>query len=542
MADDQTSHPCVFISYSGPDREVAAALGSGLAKLGISFWWDAFLGENEPFELQIQRVLMTTKLVVALLSPRTLESEWVGWELAQASRNEILIVPLLIDDLRAEELPPPLHLLSTLTLGAGDQRMAAVAEALQKRLETLSRVPETWRSNDARRRLASAAARTAREAAEIRERITGTTGPSGVLVRGAGNPSLPNGSENRFTSSNGLAAFLDQEQMALAFTAFQTDELYFLSSSPEGRLLVGMHSFRRPTGLSFDQETLTIGSLAHIYQLKNILQPSQRMAGLYSHCFIPRVSYFTGCVDIHDVGLSPAGEVFFVASNYNCLATLSPTHSFRPIWRPAFVSALVAEDRCHLNGVALRHGVPTHATAASTSDHRNGWRDHWPFGGVVLDLRSDALACEGLSLPHSPRWLKDRLWVLNSGFGEVGWIDLPGNGVGQFRPVARCPGFTRGLSGHGRFLVVGLSRPRYGTESEERMPCFSDPSAKNWCGIQILDSDSGECVHWFRIEGAVREIFDVAVLPGVGCVRAASPLDDEAIDWITIDALTGSLS
>jgi hypothetical protein len=33
-----------------------------------------------------------------------------------------------------------------------------------------------------------------------------------------------------------------------------------------------------------------------------------------------------------------------------------------------------------------------------------------------------------------------------------------------------------------------------------------------WGGIQVIDIETGTCVEWFRIDGAVAEIFDVALL------------------------------
>lgn len=536
MAADPTSPPLVFISYAGPDRPIAAALGARLEQRRVRLWWDALLREDEPFERQIQRMLSDARLVVAVLSPRTLESEWVRWELAQASRNGLHILPLLTDHASLADLPPPLHLLATLTLGSEDDAMAAVAEAIAERVETLSLVPPQPRSHDARRRLASAAALTARQAAQIRERLAGGAEPSRIVVRGAGNADPSATMANCFSASEGFAAFLRQEGVALALTASQTDELYVLASSPDGSLVVDVQYFRKPTGLCVVRDSLLIGSLAHVYRLENILQPGQWMDGIYSHFYVPRIAYFTGALDVHDVGLSEEGAVFFVATRYNCLAQPSPVHSFKPVWRPPFIAQLVAEDRCHLNGLALCEGEPAFVTAVSTTDCCEGWRDQVRAGGVVYDVRSKALICEGLSLPHSPRWLGERLWLLNSGLGEVGWVERSGGGAGHFQAVARCPGFTRGLGLHGRYAFVGLSRPRYDNGMAEGLPCFSHPNADHWCGLQVIDMDAGTCVHWFRLEGPVREIFDVAVLPGVGCARVASPLEDEAMELVTIEA------
>lgn len=87
----------------------------------------------------------------------------------------------------------------------------------------------------------------------------------------------------------------------------------------------------------------------------------------------------------------------------NCLAALSRTRSFRPVWRPGFISELVAEDRCHLDGLAMRDGRSGYVTAVSASDVVDGWRDRRTDGGVVIDVATGEVVCAGLSMPHSPR-------------------------------------------------------------------------------------------------------------------------------------------
>ena len=244
----------------------------------------------------------------------------------------------------------------------------------------------------------------------------------------------------------------------------------------------------------------------------------------------------TGVVDTHDVAQTGAGETLFVATRYNCLATTSPVHSFRPVWRPPFIAGIVAEDRCHLNGLALEDGVAAYATAASTTDSYDAWRDDLDDGGVVIDTRNNEIVCAGLSHPHSPRVHDGLLWLLNSGRGELGCVDRAGCSRARFLPVSRLPGFTRGLAFHGHHAVVGLSRPRYDDLSVE-VPGGGLATADPWCGLQVIDLRSGHCVHWLRIDGAVREIYDVAVLPRVACPRSVSPAGDDGIDLITVDGM-----
>ena len=51
-------------------------------------------------------------------------------------------------------------------------------------------------------------------------------------------------------------------------------------------------------------------------------------------------------------------------------------------------------------------------------------RDHRRDGGCVIDVRTGDVVVTGLSMPHSPRFYRDQLWVLNSGAGQLGRVDL----------------------------------------------------------------------------------------------------------------------
>ena len=71
---------------------------------------------------------------------------------------------------------------------------------------------------------------------------------------------------------------------------------------------------------------------------------------------MPREGRVTGRTDIHDIAIAEidgAPRPIFVNTLFSCLATISDTASFRPVWRPKFISDLAPEDRCHLNGLAM---------------------------------------------------------------------------------------------------------------------------------------------------------------------------------------------
>jgi uncharacterized protein (TIGR03032 family) len=337
----------------------------------------------------------------------------------------------------------------------------------------------------------------------------------------------------RYSISPGLVAFLQSNDLAIGFTSYQSGRLYLLGRNPKGGLMVNEQDFRKAMGLHVSGKSLYLATLAHIYRLENCLRPDQWMDETFTECFLPRTGHFTGALDAHDVGVTDDGTIIFVNTRFNCLATPGREHAFKQYWRPFFVTKLVDEDRCHLNGLAMDGGKPRYVTAVCRSDTIDAWRDRRADGGIVMDVDENSIVCEGLSMPHSPRMHRGKLWVLNSGTGELGTVDTVGK---RFEPVVFCPGFVRGLAFHGRYAFVGLSRPRYqrfeGLELDQRLKAAdSEP----WTGIQIIDLDKGTCVQWFRIDGPVAELYDVAVLPGVGCAKSVGFSTDEALGIITIE-------
>lgn len=335
-----------------------------------------------------------------------------------------------------------------------------------------------------------------------------------------------------FSASNGFGSRLARLGVSLAFTSYQSGGLYLLGHNPDGTTNVHQARMPRPMGLCWAGDgALVMSAGTEILTLCNVLEPHERANDRFDTCFVVRRSQITGSLDAHDIGLLADQRPVFVNTRYNCLATPHATHSFEPFWRPPFITDLVDEDRCHLNGLAMNNGEPAYVTAVSRSNTIDGWRDRRADGGIVIAVGTGDIVCEGLSMPHSPRLHNGKLWIANSGTGELGWID-PDAGV--FEPVCFCPGFVRGLSMIGDHAFIGLSKPRYkrfeGLDLDHRL---TEADSEPWCGIQIIDLTSGTCVDWFRIDGAVAELYDVAALPGMGLPMAIAPGTADAASLIT---------
>ncbi len=311
--------------------------------------------------------------------------------------------------------------------------------------------------------------------------------------------------------SRELPDWLARQALSLAFSTYQTGKLFLVGSNAD-RLSVFERTFDRARGLYGTAQTLWLGTRYQLWRFENML-PAGQFHGGYDRLYVPRVGYTTGDLDIHDIAVEDSGRVVFAATACNCLATLSPKRSFQPLWLPPFISKLATEDRCHLNGLALRDGKARYVTAVSSSDVVDGWRDRRTAGGCVIDVTSGDVVAEGLSMPHSPRWYRDRLWVLHSGKGEFGWVDLA---AGRFEPIAFCPGYLRGLAFAGDHAIVSLSQPRqdktFGGLALDAE--HARKSADAQCGLQIIDLKTGNVAQWLKVEGMVTEIYDVVALPG----------------------------
>ncbi len=335
------------------------------------------------------------------------------------------------------------------------------------------------------------------------------------------------------STSRQFPQWLAEQGLSLAFTTYQAGKLFLIGLNPQGRLSIFERTFNRSMGLAGDGQTLWMSTLYQLWRLENTLPPGQLAEG-YDCFYIPRTAYTTGDLDIHDIGLGSDGKPVFVATLFSCVATLSETHSIRPLWKPPFISRLAAEDRCHLNGLAMAGGRPRYASAVSNSDVADGWRDRRRDGGLVIDIDTGEIVLTGLSMPHSPRLVDGVLYLADSGTGRFGRVDLA---RGAFEEIAFCPGYIRGLTIHRHFAVVGMSMPRHnrtfaGLALDEEL---KRRNVEPRCGLLVIDLRSGDIVHWIRLEGIVQELYDVVVLPGVTRPMALGLVSDEIRRTISLE-------
>lgn len=181
-----------------------------------------------------------------------------------------------------------------------------------------------------------------------------------------------------------------------------------------------------------------------------------------------------------------------------------------PRWKPPFISALASEDRCHLNGLALVDGVPRYVTVLGQTDTPGGWRPAKASGGCLLEVPSGRVVASGFAMPHSPRFYDGKLFMLHSGHGQVGTVDVT---TGRYESLGEVPGYTRGLALHGPLAFVGMSKIRE-TSTFGGMP-IEAKRAELKCGVAVVNLQTQQMIAYIEFHTGVSEIYDVQVLPGL---------------------------
>jgi len=240
-------------------------------------------------------------------------------------------------------------------------------------------------------------------------------------------------------------------------------------------------------------------------------------------CFITRSAHYSGMINIHDIDWGDEG-LWAVNSSFSCLCTIEPDSSFVPRWKPHFISELVPEDRCHLNGMTLKDGKPAYVTTFSTYDKPGMWRKGAKFNGTLMDVETNTILLDNLAMPHSPRWYQDKVYFCNSGHGLICSYQPESKTV---ETLAEVPGFTRGMDFYGPIMFAGLSKVR---EADVTSPApLAEKYDETHSGIWLFNLDekdeAGQMkeIGHIKFTGNVEQIYDVAVIPNASFPELIEP-------------------
>lgn len=343
-------------------------------------------------------------------------------------------------------------------------------------------------------------------------------------------------------ATDNFAKILKALNISLAVTSYQSTRLILIRSDGE-QIDTRLKTFPRPMGIYADEERITLGTFNQVVEfkrsdklLKRIKEGALDSTGNFSRkvlekdkehleefnkarakeleeikqadsLYLHRAAITTGMINIHDIAWGDEG-LWVVNSTFSCLSTLSPHASFVARWKPNFISELVPEDRCHLNGMAMMDGRPKYATTFNMKDSMDSWSKGRINYGTLIDIDTHEILMEGMIMPHSPKVYQGEIYVCESGLGVV-WKYNPQTKTKSL--VVKLQGFTRGLYFYGGMMFVGTSQVRT-SEIKNPIP-LSKEYDETYAGVWIINLETSQEIGHITFEGDVDQIYDIAIIP-----------------------------
>ena len=312
------------------------------------------------------------------------------------------------------------------------------------------------------------------------------------------------------TYTDNFPAILAGLKISLAVTSYQSKKFFFIRSDGD-EISTNFKSFPRPMGLAIDKDQITLGTWSEVLKFNrhdsviSKLDDKEKVDA----CYMPQAKHVTGMINIHDIAYGKDG-LWVTNSAFSCLSMLTSGYNFVPKWKPPFISELKPEDRCHLNGMAMRDGKPRYVTTFSKFDSAKSWKESKTFDGTIIDINTDEILLDGLIMPHSPRYHNDKIYFCESGKGLVCSLDPQTKVV---ETIAKLEGFTRGMSFYGPLLFVGLSKVRV-SDIRRRIP-LTEELDETKSGIWIVNLEDNSVIGNIDFKGDVDQIYDVGVIEDV---------------------------
>jgi uncharacterized protein (TIGR03032 family) len=314
---------------------------------------------------------------------------------------------------------------------------------------------------------------------------------------------------------------LEQTGATLLVTR-EYEHLAIAMSCARGRPRMSYIEVPHPSGIAIDRRTGRVWMAStrnpnQVIEFQPVADNSGRRDGsATSHArgtLVPVRTWFVpGRTYLHELALI-GGTLFGNAVGMNTVARLDPSGALVPEWWPACIDGKRGKPRFESNYLQLNSiaaGKTVHTSFFSASAEKIGTRrpghQNFPVDGrgVIFSGESREPVCRGLTRPHSARLHRSRIWVDNSGYGEVGYVDGE-----RFACVTAVPAWTRGLCFHGSIAFVGASRV---------IPRFSNYAPgldvdKTVCGVFAIDARQGAVLGSITWPGG-NQVFAVDWIPG----------------------------
>lgn len=310
------------------------------------------------------------------------------------------------------------------------------------------------------------------------------------------------------TYSPQIPELLLRLKLSIALSTYQADKVVLISPLDENSLITLPRAFDNPMGLDVAGNNLVVACKDEVIVLENSRELAEHYPNkpkTYDSLYAPRATYYTGRVDLHDIKFGKEG-IWAVNTSFSCLCLVNGNYNFIPKWQPSFITDLVFEDRCHLNGLVMNNGEPLYVTALGTGNTAQSWRDSIVDGGVLIDVRTNEILFDKLAMPHSPTMYKDELYVLLSATGQLVKLDVKNRSV---EVIKNLEGFCRGMDIVDDYAFIGMSKLRKNSSTFAKLP-FAEKATT--AGIKILHLPTRAIVGELNYEASVDEIYEIKIL------------------------------
>lgn len=300
---------------------------------------------------------------------------------------------------------------------------------------------------------------------------------------------------------------LHKLKISLVISTYQVGKIIIISSVKTDKLIQLMRTYSNAMGMAINNDKLAVATLDEVIVLKNrpeLAKTYPNKPNVYDGIYIPTARYNTGALALHDMEYVD-DKLVAVNTNFSCLSYINEENSFTPFWQPPFISELKPEDRCHLNGLAVENDEIKYLTALGSSNTAQGWRNNKMSGGILMEYPSGKIILDGLAMPHSPRIYNGKLYLLNSAKGELILVNTQ---TGTYEVVVKLGAFARGMTLHGDYLFIGVSKLRHNSKA------FADLeiAKTSFSGIVAVYLPYKTIVGSFKYEMSVEEIYDVKII------------------------------
>ena len=311
--------------------------------------------------------------------------------------------------------------------------------------------------------------------------------------------------------SHEIPQLLQKLNCSIAISTYQAGKVVFISSKDENSLIQLPRNFEKAMGIAEDiiNDKIAIACKDEVIVFRNsddLAKFYPKAPNKYDALYLPRNTFHTGAIDIHDLNFGNNGELYAVNTLFSTIVKIDDNYNFTPYWTPPFIDKIASEDRCHLNGMAMQNGKPKYATAFNSGNTPQSWRDKVTENGIIMDVENNTIIAEGLAMPHTPRIFNGELYVLLSATGELVKVNTED---GTYEVIVQIDGFVRGMSLHKDYLFIGLSKLRKNSSTFGKLP-FAEKA--NEAGIVVVHLPTKSIAGKLTYLTSLDEIYDVHIL------------------------------